>query len=90
MDIFDKIIAGEIPSNKVYEDDYCIVILDIAPIRKGHCLVISKESVDTISKLTEKTYLNICNVVRRLSQVMREQLPCDAVNVFITSVSVES
>ena len=41
--IFDKIIAGEIPCHKVYEDDHVLAFLDIGPISPGHTLVIPKE-----------------------------------------------
>jgi len=46
--IFCKIVAGEIPCNKVYEDDNTLVFLDIKPVNEGHCLVISKEHFENI------------------------------------------
>ena len=45
--LFTKIINGEIPSTKIYEDDICIAILDIAPYHKGHALVIPKKEQET-------------------------------------------
>lgn len=46
--IFDKIISGEIPSYKVYEDDHCLAFLDIHPCVKGHTLVIPKTPGATV------------------------------------------
>ena len=49
MTVFEMIINGDIPSTKIYEDDVCIAILDIAPRAKGHTLVISKQVYPTIA-----------------------------------------
>lgn len=81
--IFDKIIAGSIPSYKIYEDEYCLVILDINPIRKGHCLVISKKSVDTITKLDNKELCAIINAVAKIDSRLREKLGADAINIIV-------
>lgn len=51
--IFTKIINGEIPSHKIYEDDRVIAILDIHPINDGHTLVILKKQIDSLWDLNE-------------------------------------
>lgn len=56
--IFTKIIKGEIPSSKVYEDDICIAIQDINPQAKTHLLVIPKKEISSISEI-DKTDLPI-------------------------------
>ncbi|WP_273714913.1 HIT family protein [Leuconostoc mesenteroides] len=48
MDIFDKIITGEIPSYKVYEDEDVLAFLDISQVTPGHTLVVPKKNVDNI------------------------------------------
>ena len=48
MDIFDQIIAGDIPSYKVYEDDDVLAFLDISQVTPGHTLVVPKKHVDDI------------------------------------------
>ncbi|GMA70714.1 histidine triad protein [Leuconostoc litchii] len=53
MDIFDKIIAGEIPSYKIYEDDDVIAFLDISQVTPGHTLVVPKQNVDDIFGYTD-------------------------------------
>ena len=83
MSIFSKIIDGSIPSYKIYEDEMCLVILDINPIRKGHCLVISKDEVESISKLTEDVSLHLFKVARKLSVIMRDKLSASGINIFI-------
>ncbi len=52
--IFCKIIAGELPSSKVYEDDNTIAIMDIGPVAKGHVLVIPKVHCDPITEAPEE------------------------------------
>ena len=83
MTIFDKIITKEIPSFTLYEDECCIVIVDINPIFKGHSLVISKESVQSITELSDDTLRNIINIVKRLDKKMRDSIKADAVNVLL-------
>ena len=53
MSIFTKIINGEIPSTKYYEDDLCIAIKDINPVDEIHFLVIPKKEIKTIFEMTE-------------------------------------
>lgn len=52
--IFGKILTGEIPSFKVYEDDYVYAFLDISQVTKGHTLLIPKKLLQTFSKLMKK------------------------------------
>lgn len=85
MDIFDKIIAGEIPSKKLFENEYCIVILDISPIRKGHSLVISKESKAKVEELKPQTLENMMKVARSLSKKMCATLGATATNIMINN-----
>ncbi|MCH8270831.1 MAG: HIT domain-containing protein, partial [Planctomycetes bacterium] len=48
MSIFEKIVAGEIPCHKVYEDERVLAFLDVNPISQGHTLVIPKEAAETL------------------------------------------
>ena len=50
--LFCKIIAGEIPTTKVYEDDKCLAFLDIAPLAPTHFLVIPKQHIDSVAAIT--------------------------------------
>ena len=72
--IFTKIIQGEIPCYKIYEDDKTIAFLDIHPETKGHTLVIPKNEVDKIYELPEEDYLALMDTVKKLSVHMEKVL----------------
>lgn len=72
--IFSKIIAGEIPCYKIYEDDKTFAFLDIHPETKGHALVVPKNEVDKIYELPEADFTALMNTVKRLSKHMEEKL----------------
>lgn len=79
------IIAGEIPSVKLYEDDVCIAILDIAPKAKGHTLVISKKVYPTISDAPDEVVAHMFSIVKKIDGKMRSALKADGTNVFINN-----
>lgn len=72
--IFTKIIQGEIPCYKIYEDDKTFAFLDIHPESKGHVLVIPKNEVDKIYELPDEDYQALMATVKKLSQHMEKQL----------------
>ena len=72
--IFTKIINGEIPSYKIYEDDKTIAFLDIHPESKGHTLVIPKNEVDKIYELPDEDYEALMDTVKKLSKHLEKQL----------------
>ena len=71
--IFSKIIAGEIPSYKIYEDEKTYAFLDINPETKGHTLVVPKAEVDKIYDLEDEDYhalwASVKKVARRIEDV---------------------
>jgi histidine triad (HIT) family protein len=70
--IFDKILSGEIPSHKVYEDDHVLAFLDIGPLSDGHTLVIPKERKARLDQLSDDSAAAIGRVLPRLCRaVMR-------------------
>ena len=72
--IFTRIIQGEIPCYKIYEDDKTFAFLDIHPESKGHVLVIPKNEVDKIYELSDEDYQALMATVKKLSQHMEKQL----------------
>jgi len=70
--IFCKIIKGEIPSYKVFENDKVIVILDINPANKGHLLVIPKSHSETIFDINEEDFIEVMKVVKKLSRIFED------------------
>ena len=65
--IFCKIIKGEIPCYKVYEDDKVIAFLDVNPLSKGHTLVMPKEHFETVLDIPSDLYSYLAQVVLRAS-----------------------
>ena len=72
--IFSKIIAGEIPCYKIYEDDKTFAFLDIHPETKGHTLVIPKKEVDKIYDLSDEDYKALMETVKKLSKHLEDKL----------------
>ena len=72
--IFSKIIAGEIPCYKIYEDEKTLAFLDIHPETKGHTLVVPKLEVDKLYDLPEDYYLAVMKTVKKLASNMEKVL----------------
>ncbi|MFA5571292.1 MAG: HIT family protein [Sphaerochaetaceae bacterium] len=81
--VFTKIIRGEIPSVTLFQDELCTVILDIAPVNKGHMLVISNEVYPTLETCPLSTLSHMMSVVQACDTKLRETLKADAVNIVI-------
>ena len=60
--LFCAIINGDIPSKKVYEDDYCYAFLDIAPQAPTHCLVVPKEHIASADEITEESSSAVAHI----------------------------
>lgn len=70
--VFSKILRGEIPSHKLYEDDHVFAFLDIAPVARGHALVIPKEPAVTLDQLSDEAASAIGRVLPRLCRALIE------------------
>jgi histidine triad (HIT) family protein len=68
--IFTKILAGEIPCHRVYEDDKVLAFLDINPLSRGHLLVIPKEPAETLDQLSDDSAAAIGRVLPRLARAV--------------------
>jgi histidine triad (HIT) family protein len=79
--IFSKILSGEIPCHKVYEDDLVLAFLDIAPLSRGHVLVIPKEPAETLDELSDESAAAIGRVLPRLCRAVKEVTGAQAYNV---------
>ena len=87
--IFTKIAKGEIPSYKVAENDDFYAFLDIAPMAKGHTLVIPKHVEDDyIFNLDEKTYMGLCAFAKEVAQAIKAAVPCQRVGVAVLGMEV--
>lgn len=86
--IFSRIIAGEIPSYKVAEDDKHYAFLDINPLAKGHTLVVPKHEVDYAFDLSEEEYAALHAFARRVAIAQEKAIPCMRVGVAILGFDV--
>ena len=81
MTIFSKIIAGEIPCHRVYEDAHVLAFLDVSPISRGHTLVIPKEAKATLGELSDESAAAIGKVLPRLCRAVCKATGCSDYNV---------
>lgn len=87
--IFTKIAKGEIPSYKVAENEEYYAFLDIAPMAKGHTLVIPKNVEDDyIFNLDEAAYMGLCAFARKVAQALKAAVPCKRVGVAVLGMEV--
>lgn len=86
--IFTKIIKGEIPCHKIYEDDHTLAFLDIHPTMPGHTLVIPKKQVEFIWDLEREEYAALMASVKHVGAHLRELLPQRFVGVKVIGVDV--
>ena len=87
--IFTKIAKGEIPSWKVAENEEFYAFLDIAPMAKGHTLVIPKNvEEDYIFNLDENTYMGLCAFARKVAEAVEAAVPCKRVGVAVLGMEV--
>lgn len=86
--IFGKIIAGEIPCHKVYEDESYLAFLDVFPLAKGHTLVIPKIEVDYIFDLNDDVLAGIMLVSKRIAHAIGKAVPCKKVGVSVIGLEV--
>lgn len=87
--IFTKIANGDIPSYRIAENDDFYAFLDIAPMAKGHTLVIPKKVEDDyIFNLDEQTYVGLCEFARKVAIAIKAAIPCQRVGVAVLGMEV--
>jgi len=88
MTIFSKIIAGQIPSYKIAEDDHFYAFLDIAPIREGHTLVIPKTETDKLFDLTDDYLSRLLVFAKPLAHAIEKSFPCNRCGLAVIGIEV--
>lgn len=86
--IFSKIIAGEIPSYKVAEDENYYAFLDINPLAKGHTLVVPKKEVDYLFDLEPDYLAGMTKFAQKVAIALRKAMPCQRVGVAVLGFDV--
>jgi histidine triad (HIT) family protein len=79
--VFSKILRGELPSHKIYEDALVLAFLDVNPLSHGHILVIPKEPAETLDQLSDDAAAAIGRVLPRLCRAMKKITGVQAFNV---------
>ena len=79
--LFCKIISGEIPSDKVYEDEDTIAFLDINPVAYGHTLVVPKKHFQNMEEIPQAELNKVMSTVKRIGQAIKEKLGAPSYNI---------
>ena len=79
--VFCKIVSGDIPSMRVYEDEDCIAIMDINPATPGHVLVVPKIHMTDLTEMEEALAGRLLMVAKRIGMRQKERLGADGFNV---------
>lgn len=86
--IFTRIVKGEIPCHKVYEDDKTLAFLDIHPIAEGHTLVVPKQQIDQLWDVPDDLYLAVMATSKKVALRLRDVLGVERVGVQVIGVDV--
>ena len=88
MTILSKIIAGEIPSYKIAEDDYFYAFLDVFTIAEGHTLVVPKLAVDKFFDMDDDYLCRILTFAKPISNALEKAFPCNRVGISVIGLEV--
>ncbi|WP_299107568.1 HIT family protein [uncultured Tenacibaculum sp.] len=86
--IFTKIVAGEIPSYKIAEDENFYAFLDINPNAKGHTLVIPKREENKIFDLSKEEYDGLMSFSYRVAKALEKAIPCERIGMSVIGLEV--
>lgn len=86
--IFTKIINGEIPSYKIAEDDKFYAFLDIAPLAKGHTLVVPKQEIDYIFDIEDELLVQMHIFAKKVAKAIQSAIPCEKVGMAVIGLDV--
>ena len=88
MTLFSKIIAGEIPSYKIAENDRFFAFLDIFPLREGHVLVVPKTETDRFFDLSENYLSEMLVFAQPIAKAIEKSFPCNRCGVSVIGLEV--
>jgi histidine triad (HIT) family protein len=86
--LFSKIIAGDIPSYKIAEDENYYAFLDINPLHEGHTLVIPKRETDYIFDIDDPMYADLWLFAKKVAHAVGKAIPCTRVGVAVIGLEV--
>ncbi len=88
MTIFSKIIAGEIPSYKIAENDSFFAFLDIFPLAEGHVLVVPKNETDNLFNLPDEYLSGILLFCKPIAKAIEKAFPCNRCGISVVGLEV--
>lgn len=86
--IFEKLVAGEIPCFKLWENDKFLAFLDIHPVAPGHSLVIPKLKVDPIFSMPDPDFQEFFLAAKTVSELLKSKIPCERVCLSVVGFEV--
>lgn len=86
--LFSRIMAGEIPCHKIWEDDRFFAFLDIKPIQPGHVLVVPKQEIENAFEMDEETYAAFFLAAKRLVPAIRDAMGSARVGLVVEGLEV--
>ena len=86
--IFTKIINGELPADKIAEDDKFPAFLDVNPNAKGHTLCIPKQEINKIFEMDESLYLELMQFSRKIAIALEQAVDCKRVGMAVVGLEV--
>ncbi len=86
--VFSRIIEGSLPARFVYQDAECVAFLSIAPLRRGHTLVVPRREIDHWLDLPEPLLHHLMSVAKRIGTAMNQVLPSEKVGMMIAGLEV--
>ncbi len=79
--VFCKIVKGEIPADKIYEDENCLAFLDITPVNPGHILLVTKEHYENIYELPDEIFSKLAPIIKKLAIAAKKGMDADGINI---------
>lgn len=79
--IFCKIVTGQVPCSKIYENDSVLAFLDVGPVSEGHALVISKQHTSSVDQTEPQAMAEIAKVLPKLAGAIKQAMGADGYNV---------
>ena len=79
--IFCKIVSGELPSSKVYEDENVLAFLDIHPVNPGHTLVVTKKHFESVHDTPDDLICKIVIIAKKVANAIQAKLNAEGVNI---------
>jgi len=79
--LFCKIVSGDVPASKIYEDENSLAFLDISPVNPGHALLIPKEHYKNIYDTPDELLANIAPKIKKIALAVKEAVNADGINI---------